>query len=86
MSIDEDDDGEVVATIGGEMPVGNFDGAGSGFGLTSCRRCGRTIDTTCSVCPTSTGGRVSREDALKRHAELHEQSRREHGYYKRGAR
>jgi hypothetical protein len=82
----EDDEGEVVATIGGEMSAGSFDGAGSGFGLTSCPSCGRIIDRVCSICASPAGEQVPLEDALERRAELHAQNQRERAWYKHGVR
>jgi hypothetical protein len=66
-----------------EKQVGSHDGAGSGFGLTSCLSCGRIIDRTCSVCPppASSAPPVTPENALKRQGELRKQRRRERAWY-----
>jgi uncharacterized protein (UPF0212 family) len=79
-------DAEVVATIGKEIAVGELDGKGSGFGLSSCPTCGRVIDTSCSVCPPAPGTLLTREEVLERREALHAQRRRERAWYERGRR
>jgi hypothetical protein len=80
------DDGEVVAFIGGDLAVGGFDGAGSGFGLSSCASCGRIIDRTCSVCSPPAPSPMSSDEVLRGQQELREQGDRERRWFKKGER
>ena len=79
---------EIVTVITvDETPVGSLDGAGSGYGISSCPSCGRMIDRTCSTCTVALESSPEMpEDARRRHEELREQSRRERSWYDRGAR
>jgi hypothetical protein len=80
------DDNEIVATIGLELPLDGLDGAGSGFGLTSCAFCGRIIDSTCSVCVAPEPAPMAPGEARRRQEELRDKSQREQAWYERGAR